>query len=37
MIVFMSAVIAASPVGRTYAKVRNGPAAAWPILPFSTG
>jgi hypothetical protein len=35
MIAYMSAVIAASPVGRTYAKVRNGPVrrlAASPIL-----
>lgn len=35
MIAYMSAVIAASPVGRSYAKVRNGPVrrlAASPVF-----
>jgi hypothetical protein len=35
MIAYVSAVIAASPVGRTYAKVRNGPVrrlAASPVF-----
>jgi len=33
MIAYVSAVIAASPVGRTYAKVRNGPVRRLAVSP----
>jgi hypothetical protein len=34
MISYVSAVIAASPVGRSYAKLRNGPIRRFVTLPF---